>query len=194
MGADSGRYPAAMYGEFNPLRQLSLTLVTDHLIVVGMAMTHPNRLVDMINEVADECIVLQDATFSELGSRRVVAQAGVGQVRMSDVLFVHMTEPMEVSGNEWMRKQPVPATLLLPPFTVQGTIYLSYEAELRLAVEAYTERFVPVTGAQYWSYSVAESPASVDLLIVNHRRAHVAVAPEVGWRSEPPADVAQKPW
>ena len=27
-----------MYGEFNPLRQLSLTFVTDHLIVVGMAL------------------------------------------------------------------------------------------------------------------------------------------------------------
>jgi hypothetical protein len=183
-----------MYGEFNPLRQLSLTFVTDHLIVVGTTMTHPNRLVDMVNEVADECVVLQDATFSELGSRRVVAQAGVGQVRMSDVLFLHMTEPVAVSGNEWMRRQPIPATLFLPPFTVQGTIYLCYEAELRLAVEAYTEKFLPVTGAQYWSYSVAESPATVDLLLVNHRRAHIAVAPDVEWKSEVPAEAAQKPW
>jgi hypothetical protein len=43
---------------------------------------------------------------------------------------------------------------------------------------------VPVTGAKYWAYGVAEAPNFVDLLVVNHARAHVCIAAGVEWQGE----------
>ena len=95
-------------------------------------------------------------------------------------------------------KQVVKARLLLPPFTVEGEIHLGYESELRIALQAYEGGFVPVTRASYWGYSVAESPNYVDLLVVNHARAHVTIASVANWQTEVPhtdkSGGASNPW
>ena len=84
----------------------------------------------------------------------------------------------------------------MPPFTIEGTIHLPYETELRIALDSYGDRFVPVTKARYWAYGVAESPNAVDLLAVNHARAHFSVAENVVWRTDagPATDGHQNPW
>ena len=173
-----------MFGSFNPVQELPLTLVTDRLVIQGTVLTRVRRLTDLVNEPDVEHVILQDATFMEVGSRRVVSQAAAAQVRLSDVLIVHSSGATDPSSTMRMPKQPIKATLLLPPFTVEGTIHLPYEAELRIALEAYGDRFVPVTGARYWAYSVAESPSYVDLLVVNHARAHVSIGAGVKWHGE----------
>lgn len=193
------RYPAGMFGSFNPVQLLPLTLVTDKLVIQGAALTRVRRLTDLVNDPNSEHLVLQDTTFMEIGSRRVVASGAAAQVRLSDVLFVHSNGPDEANSTMRMPKQPVKAALLLPPFTVEGTIYLPYEAELRIALEAYGDRFVAVTDAKYWAYGVAESPHSVELLAVNHARAHISIAAGVQWHGESgPAhadsDGGRNPW
>jgi hypothetical protein len=196
---DARRYSAAMFESFSPVQELPLTLVTDRLVVQGTVLTRVRRLTDLVNEPDAVHLVLQDATFMELGSRRVMANGVAAQVRLSDVLFVHSSGPTESASNMRMPKQPVRATLLLPPFTVEGTIHLSYEAELRIALEAFGDRFIPVTDAKYWAYSVAESPNHVDLLVVNHARAHVSIAAGIQWRGDSgptnsDSDGAPNPW
>jgi hypothetical protein len=188
-----------MFGSFNPVQELPLTLVTDRLVIQGSMLTRVRRLADLVNEPDTPHLVLQNATFMEVGSRRVVAQGVAAQVRLSDVLFAHTNGQMESGSTMRMPKQPVRATLLLPPFTVEGTIHLPYESELRIALDAFGDRFVAVTGAKYWAYAVAESPNFVDLLVVNHARAHISIAAGVQWRadsgpthSEP--EGRQNPW
>jgi hypothetical protein len=186
-----------MLGSFNPVQELPLTLVTDKLVIEGTVLTRVRRLTDLVNEPDSVHIVLRDATFMELGSRRAVTQAAWAQVRLSDLLFVHASGPTESNSTERMPKHPVRATLLLPPFTVEGTIHLAYESELRIALDAYGDRFVPITDARYWAYSVAESPNKVDLLVVNHARAHVAIAAGVEWKGEAgqgQIDRSSNPW
>jgi hypothetical protein len=188
-----------MFGTFNPMQQMTITLVTDRMVIQGTVQTRVRRLTDLVNEPDAVHLVLQDATFMEVGSRRVVARGIAAQVRLSEVLFVHSSAPTESAATMRMAKQPVRATLLVPPFTVEGTIYLSYESELRIALDAYGDRFVPVTGASYWSYSVAESPTEVDLLVVNHARAHVSIAAGVAWQADTSpertdADRGHNPW
>ncbi len=188
-----------MFGSFNPVQELPLTLVTDRLVVQGTILTRVRRLTDLVNEPDTTHLILQDTTFMELGSRRVVANGGAAQIRLSDVLFVHSNGPTESASNMRMPKQPVKATLLLPPFTVEGTIHLPYESELRIALDAYGDRFVPVTGAKYWAYGVAESPNFVDLLVVNHARAHVCIAAGVEWHGDggparSDSDGGSNPW
>jgi hypothetical protein len=179
-----------MFGSFsaNPAQSMPLTVVTAQLIIQGTIQTRLLRLTDVLNEPDIANLVLLDATFMEVGSRRVVAGAAVSQVQLTDVLFVHMTQSTDSNADMRTPKQAVRATLLAPPFTIEGQIHLPYESELKIALEAYGGRFLPVTAARYWAYGVAEAPNSVDLLIVNHAKAHVAVTSSTEWRTEAPSD------
>jgi hypothetical protein len=176
-----------MFGSFSPapVQAMPLTLVTAQMIIQGTVQTRLRRLTDVLNEPDITHIVLLDASFLEPGSRRLVARAAFAQIQLSEILFTHANGPTESGAEMRTPKQAVPATLLMPPFTIEGQIHLAYESELKIALEAYGGRFLPVTGARYWAYGVAESPNQVDLLVVNHARAHVAVAAGVKWETEP---------
>jgi hypothetical protein len=175
-----------MFASFTPAQSIPLTFVTSRLIIQGTVQTRLRRMADIFNEPDVIHLILLDAMFAEVGSRRVVAQAAVAQIPLADVLFAHTSGPTESSSEMRVPKQPVRATLMLPPFTVECDIHLPYESELRIAMQAYEGRFLPVTAAKYWAYGVAETPIDVDLLLVNHARAHIAVPSVAGWRSEAP--------
>jgi hypothetical protein len=193
----AGRYPAAMLGAFNPVKEIPLTLVSESMVIQGTVVTRVQRLTDLLNEPDAVHLVMQDVAFMEVGSRRVVARGAAAQVRMTDILFVHTTGSTDSNSTMRMPKEPVKATVLLPPFTVEGTIHLPYEDELRIALDSFGDRFVPVTEAKYWAYGVAEAPNFVDLLVVNHSRAHFCVAAGVKWNGgcgPRHGDGAQNPW
>jgi hypothetical protein len=182
----------------NPAQILPLTVVTSDLIVQGVLQTRLRRLTDVLNEPSASHLLLSDATFMEVGSRRVVAAGMVSQVQLSDVLFAHANGPTDPGSEMRTPKQPIRATLLLPPFTLEGQIHLAYESEIRLALDAYEGRFMPVTGARYWAYGVAEAPNYVEMVVVNHARCHVAIPAGVQWLTEAPGGhgvgAAQNPW
>jgi hypothetical protein len=178
-----------MYASFAPPTPLPLTVVTASLVIQGTLVTRMRRLTDVLNEPGAEHLMLSDTTFMELGSRRVTAGPGVAQVQLDDVLFVHTTSPTESGSTEHRSsKQPIMAVLLLAPFTVEGKIHLAYEPDVAQALDGLSGRFLPVTDARYWAYSVAESPNFVDLLVVNRIKAHIAVPAGVEWRTEAPID------
>jgi hypothetical protein len=187
-----------MLGSFNPVQALPVTVVTPQLIIVGTIQTRLRSLTDVMNEPDVEHLILFDATFMEVGSRRVIAAAAVAQVQLADMLFVHSTGSTESGPEQRTPKQAIRATLLVSPFTVEGQIHLPNEVQLNQALDALSGRFVPVTGARYWAYGVAESPNYVDLLVLNHARAHVAIEVGVEWHpdteaGEPPRG-GSNPW
>lgn len=192
------RYPAAMFGTYNPVQSLPLTVVTTQLVIQGNLQTRLRRLTDVLNEPSAEHLILFDATFMEVGSRRVVAGPAVAQIQLGEVLFVHANTSTEPGGEMRMPKQPIRATMLVSPFTIEGEIHLPYEAELHQALDGFGGRFVPITKARYWAYSIAESPNYVDLLALNHARAHFAVPIGVEWHKEAGPDEGsgggQNPW
>ena len=182
-----------MFSSFNPVQSLPLTLITPNLIVQGVSQTRVRRLTDLLKDADSDLLVLEDVKFIELGSHRIVGNAVVAQVPLADVLLVHATGPTEGTAELRTSKQPVRATLLMPPFTVEGQIHLSYEPELRVALTALTDRWIPVTSARYWAYGVAEEPAGVDFLVANHLHAHIVLARGVEWQAGASAG-AQNPW
>lgn len=179
-----------MFGNYNanPPQSMPVTVVSAQLIVQGTIQTRLLRLTDVVNEADVASLVILDATFMEVGSRRVVAGAAVSQVQLSDILFLHMNRTTDSNSDMRTPKQAVRATLLAAPFTIEGQIHLPYESELKIAMAAYSGRFLPVTSARYWAYGVAEAPSSVDLLLVNHAKVHVAVASSTEWLTEAPTD------
>jgi hypothetical protein len=185
-----------MFGTFNPARSLEVTVVTSQLVIHGTIQTRLRRLTDVVNEPDAVHLILFDATFMEVGSRRIVAGPSVSQIQLPDVLFLHTTGPTESGAEARTPKQAVPATLIAPPFTIEGQIHLPYEAEIHQALDAFGGRFVPVTAARYSAYGVAEPPNYVDLLVVNRGRAHVAIQRGVEWLKEDPnlGSGASNPW
>lgn len=187
-----------MFGSFNPLQPVPLTVVTAQLVIQGTLRTRLRRLTDVLNEPDAEHLVLFEAMFMEVGSRRIAADSGVAQIPLADVLFVHSTDPTESTDGVRTPKQPIQTIVLVPPFTIEGQIHLPYESELHQALDAFAGRFVPITAARYWAKGEAESPTYADLLVVNHSRAHVAVPASVEWLREalPATDAAgaQNPW
>jgi hypothetical protein len=181
-----------MIGSFNPVQSLPLTVVTPNLIIQGSLRTRLRRLTDVMNEPDVDHLVLFDATFLEVGSRRVVASSSVSQIQLADMLFVHASDPTETSEEMRTAKQPTRAILLAPPFTVEGQIHLPMEEELGQAVDSLSGRFIALTSAKYWAYGVAESPNLVDLLVVNRARAHVAIPAGTEWRKAALPDVGSR--
>jgi hypothetical protein len=172
-----------MFGDISAPQEMSLTLLTDSLVIEGSIVTRLKRLTDVVNEPDATHLLMEGVMVMDLESGRVVARGAHAQVRLSDVLLLHASAPGE-SGSMRMPKQPVAGTIVIPPFTVQGTIYLPFETELRMALDSYSERFIPVTDAKYWPKGEGDSPISVDLLVVNHTRAHVIIGPDVVWKGE----------
>ncbi|HEX7611391.1 MAG TPA: hypothetical protein VF371_01365 [Candidatus Limnocylindrales bacterium] len=187
-----------MLGSFNPVQSLPLTVVTSSLIIQGSLRTRLRRLTDVMNEPDMDHLVLFEATFTEVGSRRVVAASSVSQIQLADMLFVHTSGATEPGQEMRTPKRPIRAVLIAPPFTIEGQIHMPMEEELQQAVDSLTERFVAVTSAKYWAYGVAESPNQVDLLVVNRARAHVAIPVGTEWRTGALPDVGsrgdQNPW
>ena len=187
-----------MIGSFNPIQLLPLTVVTPNLIIQGSVRTRLQRLTDVVNEPDMDHLVLFDATFFEVGSRRVVVSSSISQIQFADMLFLHTSGPTESVQEMRTSKQPTRAILLAPPFTIEGQIHLPMEEELQQAVDSLRDRFMAVTSAKYWAYGVAESPNQVDLLVVNRARAHVAIPVGTEWRGAALPDVGsrggQNPW
>jgi hypothetical protein len=175
-----------MFESFNPIQSLPVTIVTAALVIDGSIKTRLRRLTDVVNEPALDHLILFDATVTTVASRRVVASAPIAQLQLSDMLFLHASAPTESGGEARTAKQPIRATLITPPYAIEGLIHLPYEHELRQALDAFDDRFVPVTEASYRLYSVDEPPAKVDLLVVNRARAHIAIAAGAEWLSEAP--------
>jgi hypothetical protein len=184
-----------MFSNFNPRQTLPLTLITPNLIVQGTAVTHVRRLTDLLKDAEADLLVLDDAKFIEVGSHRIVGNAAVAQIPTTDLLMVHLTVATEGTEEGRVSKQPVRATLLAPPFTIDGMVQLSYEPELRVAVHGLTERWLIVSGARYWAYGVAEEPVSVDVLVVNHSRVHVVIPRGTEWSPDAGGSrAAHNPW
>lgn len=195
--AGSGGYPARMFGAFSPTQELPLTIATTTMIVQGTVLTRVKRLTDIVNEPDLAQLVLRDAKFMEFGSHKVIARGGAAHIPVGEILFLHSNAPTELNAAMRMPRQPVEATLLLPPFTIEGTIYLAYEAELRIALAAHMDRFLAVTNALYWAYGPAEASNTVELMAVQHARAQIAIAAGVQWQSEAAAEEpgeGQNPW
>jgi len=115
----------AGYGCVNARRAQSRSVAPDHrwtahLIIQGTLHTRLHRLTDVLNEPDAEHLVLFDATFMEVGSRRVIAGPSVAQIQLADLLFAHVEGPTESETEMRMPKQAVRTVLLAPPFTLRA--------------------------------------------------------------------------
>jgi hypothetical protein len=167
--------------EFAVPEPLDLTLVAETLIVQGRVRSRFRRLSDLMNDPDSTHVVMIDATFMEIGTRRVMAEAAAARIATDSILFAHSTTPTPGSPELRQPRRGVSATLLLPPYTIEGKVHLPYESELTMALAVYEGRFLPITQARYWAELLGEEPRQADLLMVNHALTHIAIPAGAEW-------------
>jgi hypothetical protein len=185
-----------MFEQLTPPTDMPLTMMTSRLVIEGTISTRARRVVDLVNEAGSVHLIVHEAMFMDLQSGKVLDRAEWAQIWLDDLLLLHTRTPIE-SDAPRTAKQPTPATLVVAPFTVQGLIHLPVETDLRMALDAYTDRFVAVTEGKYWLNDEPDSPIAADLLVVNHHRAHVSIAYGTEWKTVSGAalaDTRQNPW
>ena len=166
--------PQPEYGEPPaPWGEMHVTVYTDSYVVRAMLRTRQRRLTDALTVPDQPFLVVEDAVFEEFGSRALLERAAFAQVNLSTVLFAFAAEEMEARPELRTVKVPQRALISLPPFRIVGEIHLLPERELSEALGQLVGRFVPVTGAAYWSERLGEARTQVQMLAFNHARAQI---------------------
>jgi hypothetical protein len=161
-------------------RNRGLVLYTDAFVIRGTLRTIARRLSDALNQADEGFFVLEDVTFEAHGAGVQPEHADYAQVNLSTVLFAH--EPGDtVATPPELRTVKVaqPALVSLPPFRVVGDIHVLPERDLRDALHELVGRFVPITGATFWSDTLAIPRTTVSMLAFNHERSQI-LAPYAG--------------
>ena len=163
-----------MTGNFEELSRIRLTLFTDALVIRGFTLAKPSRVTDILNQVEDPFLVLEDVTVEEFGERGQPIRAAFAQTNLEAVLFAVIDQTGDSKPGLRLVKQPELAIISVPPFRITGTIHLLPSAgDLRQSLATLTGRFIPVTGATYWSERVGEARQPADVLAVNRHRAQI---------------------
>jgi hypothetical protein len=163
-----------MYSMFREENRVELVLYTDALVTRGLVRTSQHRVTDILNHTDDVFLILEEVTVEELGHRGETTKAEYAQVNLEAVLFA--VSNAEVPDMPELRtpKQASEAIISVPPFKITGTIHLlPTENDLRQALVELTGRFVPVTGATYWSDLLGEARQQAVMVAINHRRAQI---------------------
>jgi hypothetical protein len=163
-----------MHEAYHETSGVELTLYSDALITHGTVRTNQRRVTDILNLTEDPFLVLEDVLVEELGTRGEPIRAGYAQVNLDAVLFAVVQEPAVPDPELRTPKVQEQAILSVPPFSIVGTVHLLPSGgDLRQALTALTDRFLPVTDAMFWSDRVGEARQQAPLLAVNHRRTQI---------------------
>lgn len=163
-----------MFPAFTELSRVELTLYTDSLITRGWIRTRQHRVTDILNLAEAPFLILEDVTVEEIGNRGQPIRADVAQINLDSVLFAVADVPVEASPELRTPKRPLEAIVSVPPFRIVGRIHLlPGELTLREALSELQGRFLPVTGATFWSDRLGEVRKTALLVAVNHRRTQI---------------------
>jgi hypothetical protein len=163
-----------MYAAFSELSRVELLLYTDTLATHGIVRTRQHRITDILNLSEAPFLVLEDVTVHEHGSGGEPIRAAFAQVNLDAVLFAIADAPVEPSPELRTPKVQEPVLVSVPPFTVVGMIHLLPTAgDLREALTELSGRFLPVTGAIYWSDRLGVPRTQAAMVAVNHGRAQI---------------------
>ena len=152
---------------------LSLTLYTDAFVIRGTVVSRQRRITDILNNAEDGFLVLGDVTSDEFGARGETIRAEFAQINLAAVLFAVGDMKLDTPPELRTPKVSEEAMISVPPFKVTGSIYLMPGHGLREALAELSGKFVPVTGAAFWSDVLGEARQTAEIVAVNHDRAQI---------------------
>jgi hypothetical protein len=154
-------------------RDLCVTLFTDSHIIRATVRTHLRRLSDLLNSAEHDSIVVAEPTIEEIGSHAQPTTGEYAQVNLDALLFAVAQEQIDPTPELRLQKSTERALIVVPPFRITGRIHVLPGRELRIALSELTERFIPVTDAEFWSDTLGEPKATAPMVAFNRARAQI---------------------
>jgi hypothetical protein len=172
------------------LHDLAVEIYTDSHVIRGTVPTRQRRLSDVLNEAENDFIIVSDAEMTEFGSKANAARAEFAQVNLATVLFAVSDLVVEPLPEMRMQKESERALIVVPPFRIIGSIHVLPDRGLRQALSELTGRFIPVTGAEYWSDTLGVVRTRASMIAFNRQRAHVLASHDEAdsWAGSPLQD------
>jgi hypothetical protein len=158
-------------------RDLRVTLFTATHVIRATVPTHLRRMTDVLNQAEHDFIIVANATVEEIGSKAQPRTGEFAQVNLASLLFAVAQEEVEPTPELRLQKSPERALIVLPPFLIAGRIHVLPGRELRVALSELTERFIPVTDAEFWSDTLGEPSVTAPMLAFNRAQADILLTP-----------------
>jgi hypothetical protein len=150
-----------------------MTMYTDAHVIRGTLETRQRRLTDVLNLADEAFLVLSDVVLEGIDGRSASHSAPHAQVNLGAVLFAVATEAIPSTPELRTPKVPERTLISLPPYSITGQIHLLPERHVQDALRELRGRFIPVTGATFWSESLGLDRVSVPMVAINHARAQI---------------------
>jgi hypothetical protein len=160
-----------------------------HYHVSGDVLLSRWRLADLLNEAANEFVVMESAVrepLAEPGQTGVSEMARASQylqiTKKSIVVAIpHASLEFESARQQHLstlRGEPrhLVSTFIAPPFEIKGTVHVRRLFHLRQAMDDLSTQFVPLTDAEVTYLPDPRVRVSSELMIVNRRMAELFTA------------------
>ena len=171
---------------------VEVEVYTADYLVRGQMQTRFRRAAEILNLVAAPHLILDQATVTAYGEGQDAFEADQLAVSFDAILLVVVagTEAAPASAEGMViPKRAVPAEIIVPPFFVRGTIYITQGSRPIDSLLNASERFLAVTDASISSASSPSLNREAAVVTVNRRGAHLLVVGDEEDRDELLADV-----
>ncbi len=171
---------------------VEVEVYTADYLVRGQMQTRFRRAAEILNLVAAPHLILDQATVTAYGEGQDAFEADQLAVSFDAILLavVAGTEAAPASAEGMViPKRAVPAEIIVPPFFVRGTIYITQGSRPIDSLLNASERFLAVTDASISSASSPSLNREAAVVTVNRRGAHLLVVGDEEDRDELLADV-----
>lgn len=159
---------------FGMNRARPIVCYTDSHVIRGTLQSNLRRLSDALNNPEQPFLVLEEITLEDVRTGAVLERAEYGQVNLSTVLFAYEPGDVQATPPELRAvKIRQSALVSLPPFRVVGELHLLPERSLRDALRELLGRFIPLTGASFWSETLGIPRTTVTMIAFNHERSQI---------------------
>lgn len=161
-----------MVGDLAEPRRLAVRLYTDACVVRGSISTTAADVYGLLTRGDAEVLELEDVRVAEHTTSELL-ELPFSRIAVGTILFGVSDDPDSSAAAIEIPAVPEKALLIVPPFRLTGFIHHANAVELRSALQASTGRFLPLSGAAYWSDSLREPRTAAELVVVNRERVQV---------------------
>lgn len=163
---------------FSALRAVRVELLTSGYRIIGTIGTRFNRVAEILNQLSATHLPVDEATIEAHGGGEAQRAASV-TVAADEILVMLADELADApSGDMRVPKQPSRATLAIPPFWLDGTVYVPVGGRPADGLLNLADRFIPMTDVTITSPVHTDIRRVGPVAAVRHDRAHVVAFPD----------------
>ncbi len=171
---------------FASVEAVEIEVYTSAYLVTGAVHTPFRRVSDILNQLPSGHLMMERASIREHGRDEQGAAVGTAVVSLDEIcVIVAPGVAGEPRAEMRIARQLVPATLVIPPLRLEGTLYVPIGTDPIVGLLNLAERFVTMTDVVLSSASHPWLGREIPALAVRRASAHVMALRAADEESDP---------